>query len=374
MGGQRNMSVARSSTRAAPTRKRRRAVEPRPIDERLTPAIRQTLEAGLSRLRGRPVRIQELHRQFSMGSSSFPTERLRVALKGERRPLLVFFKDLNPNHQMEKARAVRALDLEPGRRELQMYETILSPEGFGTLHLYGYRWEPEHDRFWAFFEDGGRTVLHNYLDMPRWTAAARWAARFHAATRGLPDTQTRFLPRYDKAHYQGCAERVEQLLPHLEGAEHRLVARGLECFVERIEWLSALPPCVLHGQYFGKNILLRRSKRGPKVVVIDWETAALGPGTFDLVSLTAGKWTSDERDAMRRAYCEQYETVTGRQIDGEAFREELAAVALYQALEWLAWWGPHRTLSRHFGNFLRELATLLEDDFAAGVSRTVEVA
>ena len=92
------------------------------------------------------------------------------------------------------------------------------------------------------------------------------------------------------------------------------------------------------------------------------------------MSLTAGKWTSDERDAMRRAYCEQYETVTGRQIDGEAFREELAAVALYQALEWLAWWGPHRTLSRHFGNFLRELATLLEDDFAAGVSRTVEVA
>ncbi len=373
MGGQRNMSAARL-TPAGASKKRRRAGEPRPVDERLTPAMRQTLEAGLSRLRGRPVRIQNLRRQFSMGSSSFPTERLRVSLKSEKRPLLVFFKDLNPNHQMEKARAVRALDLEPGRRELQMYETILSPERFGTLHLYGYRWEPERGRFWAFFEDGGRTVLHNYLDMPRWTAAARWAARFHAATRGLPDTQTRFLPRYDEAHYRRCAERVEQLLPHLEGPEHDLVARGLECFAERIEWLSALPQCVLHGQYFGKNILLRRGKQGPKVAVIDWETAALGPGTFDLVSLTAGKWTSDERDAMRRAYSEQYEAETGRRIEQAAFREELACVALYQALEWLAWWGPHRALSRHFGNFLRELATLLEDDFAAGVSRTVEVA
>src|SRR5207253_9530998 len=139
------MSVA-PSTPAVANRKRRRAVEPRPIDERLTPAIRQTLEAGLSRLRGRPVRIQELHRQFSMGSSSFPTERLRIALKGERRPLLVFFKDLNPTHQQEQARAVRALDLEPCRRELQMYETILSPEGSGPLHLYGYRWEPARDR------------------------------------------------------------------------------------------------------------------------------------------------------------------------------------------------------------------------------------
>ncbi len=373
MGGQRNMSAARS-TPAGAGRKRRRAVEPRPVDERLTPAIRQTLEAGLTRLRGRPVRIQHLHRQFSMGSSSFPTERLRVALKGEKRALLVFFKDLDPNQQMEKARAVRTLDLEPGRRELQMYETILSPERFGTLHLYGYRWEPERGRFWAFFEDGGRTVLHNYLDMPRWTAAARWAARFHAATRGLPETQTRFLPRYDEAHYRRCAERVAQLLPHLEGPEHDLVARGLECFAERIEWLSALPQCVLHGQYFGKNILLRRSTRGPKVVVIDWETAALGPGTFDLVSLTAGKWTSDQREAMRRAYCEQYEAETGRQIDQEAFLEELAGVALYQALEWLAWWGPHRALSRHFGNFLRELATLLDGDFAQPMGQTVEVA
>src|SRR2546429_4300620 len=283
-----------------------------------------------------------------MGSSSFPTERLRVALKGERRPFLVFFKDLNPNHQMEKARAVRALDLEPGRRELQMYETILSPERVGALHLYGYRWEPERGRFWAFFEDGGRTVLHNYLDMPRWTAAARWAACFHAATRGLPETQTRFLPRYDEAHYRRCAERVAQLLPHLEGPEHDLVTRGLEYFEERIEWLSALPQCVLHGQYFGTNILLRRSTPGPKIVVIDWETAALGPGTFDLVSLTSGKWTPEQRHAMRVAYFDQYQMAAGRPMKWEAFCRELAVVALYQSLEWLAWWGHHRTLSRDF--------------------------
>ena len=92
------------------------------------------------------------------------------------------------------------------------------------------------------------------------------------------------------------------------------------------------------------------------------------------MSLTAGKWTSDQREAMRRAYCEQYEAETGRQIDQEAFLEELAGVALYQALEWLAWWGPHRALSRHFGNFLRELATLLDGDFAQPMGQTVEVA
>src|SRR2546423_5711723 len=165
------MSIA-PSTRAGASSKRRRGVEPRPVDERLTPAMRRTLEAGLTRLRGRPVRIQNLRRQFSTESSSFPTERLRVSLKGEKRPLLVFFKDLDPNHQMEKARAVRALDLEPGRREVQMYETILSPQRFGTLHLYAYRWEPERGRVCAFFEDRGRTALPNYLDLPRSAAAA----------------------------------------------------------------------------------------------------------------------------------------------------------------------------------------------------------
>ncbi len=77
---------------------------------------------------------------------------------------------------------------------------------------------------------------------------------------------------------------------------------------------------------------------------------------------------------MRRAYCEQYEAETGRQIDREAFLEELTGVALYQALEWLAWWGPHRALSRHFGNFLRELAILLERDFGPRMGQTVEVA
>src|SRR2546430_14417879 len=143
---------------------------------------------------------------------------------------------------MEKARAVRTFDLEPGRRELQMYETILSPERFGTLHLYGYRWEPERGRFWAFFEDGGRTVLHNYLDMPRWTAAARWAARFHAATRGLPETQTRFLPRYDEAHYRRCAQRVPQLLPPPAGPGHDPPGRGLGSLVERIAMPRAVPP------------------------------------------------------------------------------------------------------------------------------------
>jgi hypothetical protein len=331
----------------------------------VTDLMVETLERGLSRLRGRAVRIRELQREFLGSSSSFRTERLRVALDGER-PLRVFFKDLNPDHQMEKARTVRAFDLAPSLRELRVYQSILSPERFGTLHLYAARWEPRRGLYWIFLEDGGRVVLHNFLDLPRWTAAARWAAQFHAATRALLPAETHFLPHYDRAHYERCAARVRELLPTLAGGERELVSRGLDHYARRIDLLSALPSSVIHGQFFGKNVLLRRGHRGPKVVVIDWETAALGPGTFDLVSLTSGKWTTDERHAMRAAYFDAYQAHTGAPRDWEAFRAELAAVTLYQALEWLAWWGHHRSLSRHFANFLKELNRVLEEYCSAG--------
>ncbi len=342
-------------------------------DDRITSLMAETLEEGLSRLRGRPVRIRTLRREFSSSSSSFRTERLRVSLDGDK-PLPVFFKDLNPDHQMEKARTVREFDLEHGRRELQMYQSLLSPERFGTLHLYASRWEPDHRRFWIFLEDGGRTLLRNTLHLPHWTAAARWAARFHAATRDLPEAQTSFLPRYDREHYRRCVDRVEKILPNLDTRERELVGRGLDCYAERIAWLDALPRSVIHGQFFGQNVMLRSGSTARRVVVIDWETAVLGPSTFDLVSLTSGKWTVEQRNAMWSAYFEQYRAETGQPMGWEDFRRQLAGVALYQCLEWLAWWGHHRGLSRHFANFMRELGTVLDEHFSSGMTVTRGVA
>lgn len=333
----------------------------------VTALIVETLEAGLARRRGRPVRIREMRREFLTSSSSFRTERLRLTLDAGR-PMRVFFKDLHPDHQMEKARTVREFDLEPSLRELRTYQEILSAERFGTLHLYASRWEPETGPFWVFLEDGGRTVLHNYLDMPLWIAAARWAARFHAATRDLSADRTRFLPAYDRAHYLRCAERVQGIMPALEPGERQLVDRGLEAYAARLDWLGALPRCVIHGQYFGKNIMLRRSRGEPRIAVIDWETAALGPGLFDLVSLTSGKWTRDERHDMWAAYRETYSAETGEALEWEGFCRDVLGVALYQALEWLAWWGHHRALSRHFARFLRELSLVLSDDLAVGAA------
>jgi aminoglycoside phosphotransferase (APT) family kinase protein len=119
---------------------------------------------------------------------------------------------------------------------------------------------------------------------------------------------------------------------------------------------------VIHGQFFGQNIMLRPRNAGARIAVIDWETAALGPPAFDLVSITSGHWTDAEQSAMRRAYFEQYQGETGQVLNWDAFCGELHGVASYQMLEWLVWWGPHRSVEKRlkrFQRYMRRLEALL---------------
>jgi len=340
-----------------------RAAEQPSLDSRITGLIVRTLEDGLSRFRGRAVRVRDVDREFSRSSSTFHTERLRVFLDRDKKPLRIFFKDLHPGHQVTDARALHRLNRTSSRRELDMYRSILSREHFGTLRLYASRWEPARGRCWLFLEHAGRTPLNDVLDLREWTNAARWAARFHAATRGVPAGQTKFLPRWDRGHYRRRAEQVERLLPTVDLRERELLRGGLDALYARLDWLSALPRCVIHGQFFGKNIMLRPRGTRPRIAVIDWETAVLGPRAFDLASICTG-WSSDERGAMQVAYVEEYQAATGEAMAWDDFCLEVRTVGIYQALEWLVWWGPHRSLPRRlrrFQRFLRELEVLLEE-------------
>jgi hypothetical protein len=341
------------------------------VDDRLRLQIVRTLEQGLSRFRGRRVRIREVQRRFSRWSSTFRTERLRVSLDGDEKPLRIFFKDLHPAHQVTDVRVPHGLGHTPSRLELDMYRSILSRGRFGTLHLYASRWEPDPGRCWLFLEDAGRTPLHNVHDLPQWVDAARWSARFHAATRHLSAAQTRFLPRWDRTRYGKCAERVQRLLPTVDDHERETLRAGLDALTANLDRLSALPRCVIHGQFFGSNIMLRPRKTPPRIAVIDWETAALGPPAFDLASICGCRWSGDKQLAMRAAYVEQYETDTGEAVDWDAFCRELNAVGIYQALEWLVWWGPHRSVPqflKRFRTFVRRLEALLD---ARAHARTV---
>jgi hypothetical protein len=327
-----------------------------------TDLMRETLQEGLARLRGRPVRVHELHREPPPTTTSFWTERLQARLDGDE-GLLVFFKDLNPESLIAAARQIHATGLDSGRRELHMYRRILSRQRFGTPELYAWRWEPSRGLLGLFLEHAGPLKLRHSKDFTLWLAAARWAARFHSAARAgarspnhvpAPQRRTRFLPRYDRAHYRHCAERIEQRLAGLAAPDRPVLEHALEVYTDLVGELSALPQSIIHGEYFGKNIVVRDGSPDEVIAVVDWESAAVGPSYLDLVSLSTGRWTPDKKEALWRAYFDRYRADTGLPLDWARFCRDIGLVQLYQALAWIGWW-LQRGAEEQVARWLNEL-------------------
>jgi len=321
-------------------------------NDELTGLMIETLAAGLSELRGQSVAIREIQREPFVRSTSFSTERLHVLLNNNEW-LEIFFKDLNPWHLLDDARSFRGKpELDRSYRELQMYRDILPQLRLGTPQLYAWRWEPQHGSFWLFLEyvDSERLSRSGFQ---HWVEAARWAARFHAAGRELPITEASSLIHFDQNHYHYCAERLEQNFSKFNIDQQRVIRRALNHYEDILDHLVALPRYLIHGEFFGENVLIRPANVEEPIVVIDWETATIGPGYVDLVSISAGKWTPEQRRAIWQAYFEQYQVETGLPMDWESFCQDVGQVALYRALWWLGWSANHN--STHIDRWMQEL-------------------
>jgi hypothetical protein len=319
--------------------------------------ICESLEQGLSTQRGRVVAIGQLHDVGFDYLSSFSAERLRVVLDdGE--ALGVFFKDLNPMHQCEKARSVRGtLGLQRSRRELWMYRDVLDAERLATPCFYGHRWEPRSGRLWLFIEDVGTTRLMDEPDFGLWVAAARWLARFHAAMEHV-DIDRRMLQQYDGAQFRKRAEQLAENPPDVSAEERSLIRNALERHAERLDSLDEQPRGIRHGEFFCKNILIRPgAPADQRLAVIDWETAAHGPLYCDLTELTAGTWTREQRLAMWRAYHDEYCRESGREIPWVRFCADVDSMDLAQAIRWLAYWAQGDR--RHIVRCMQELQRVM---------------
>src|SRR5438477_12505828 len=224
-----------------------------PSADLTTNLIVETLESAFSRLHGTSVQILRLDRQPCEHSTTFHGEHLTAWLS-EAEAVKVFFKDFNPEHQIEQARKVRQSDLPPSRQELRVYQSILSSLHLGTPEFYAVRWEPEQGLFWLFLEDAGTSRLRDSRNLARWVSATQWAARFHEATRHLPEDKLSFLPRFTRDRYVQCSERARKILPDLAPRDREIVALALHRFDGSIENLESMQQSVIHGQYFGRNI------------------------------------------------------------------------------------------------------------------------
>ena len=326
----------------------------------------ETLEEGLSHLSGDRVRVRSIRAKELGKSGSFAIHRLTVQLEsGDVLP--VVFKDLNPLRQVQNAKRIRRLELGRSRREIWMYRHVLPGLAMGTPRLYAYRWEPKRGNLWLLVEDCGPHRLVHRLDLALYEQAAAWVGRFHAATTGTSSDER--LLRYDRAHYERRGRDLEACLERIAEEDRPLVERALARHGTLVQVVDGLPHGMIHGEFFGKNVLVRRDRTTDAIAVIDWETAATGPQYVDLVSISAGRWTRSQRMAMRRAYFDARRSPVAVGVDWRRFNEEVDIVAILQAVSWLGFWVGSDTndtkYASHVSRWIRELRTSMGEDVSA---------
>lgn len=170
-------------------------------------------------------------------------------------------------------------------------------------------------------------------------SAARWIGQFHAQV-SAPAAKRAFpkIIHYSRAYYMGWAQRTEEYSSTLR-KRYPWLKELCRAFAGMADELRAAPQCVIHGEYYPKNILWRDGTSFP----VDWESAAIAPGEVDLASLAEG-WSHQTERLCEQAYCE------ARWDDDPppSFSRTLTLARIYQSLRWLGD-RPEWTTANHMG-------------------------
>jgi aminoglycoside phosphotransferase (APT) family kinase protein len=182
--------------------------------------------------------------------------------------------------------------------ERSVYERALPRLPLRMPGYFGALAEP--DACWLFLEDAG----DEQVEGPEARALlGEWVARFHTAASvladelALPDEGTdRQRTRLREA---GATLRAHLGNPALAAAD-RWVLRGLIGSLEgldvgwaRVEALCArMPRTLVHGDLGASNLRLRRADGGAEVLVLDWETAGVGPPAIDLFGVDLERYAA----------------------------------------------------------------------------------
>jgi hypothetical protein len=265
-------------------------------------------------------RVDVLARKKNPYESTFPTEIVtcRVHDAGQRLNLFIKY-------------GTKPFDSVYGHRgdvayEARVYRDVLEPLRMSTPTFYGIYRDGAAAGPWLIIEYLKGVQASHSRDPDAMIHAARWIGRFHARNEPLrADDRLAFLRSYNPAYYMGWARRADRLFAPWRA---------------RLPWLSPLckefrtyasslvgaPRTVIHGEYFGLNIIYRNGTSW----AADWQSAAIAPGEIDLASLTHS-WPAALIRKCERAYA------GSRWPDGppDDFEDRLEAARLYMNFRWL---------------------------------------
>jgi aminoglycoside phosphotransferase (APT) family kinase protein len=222
------------------------------------------------------------------------------------------------------------VDLDPASphrglaHEAAVYDRVLPGAPVSLPHVWGSFHDFDTGEFavvMRFYDDALSSVQASAEE-----AAVRWLARLHAwAEPCVTDPSWRILDRYDTAYYERWLTRTctlaEPLASDFPWLDHVAAA-----YRERIPLLVAARPTFIHGEFTPRNAMWADGR----VLPVDWETAAIGPGEIDLAVFTFD-WDLDDLQALESAYVAE----RWGNAPPATFADTLLAARLYVSFHWI---------------------------------------
>jgi hypothetical protein len=269
------------------------------------PGLRQAIEKIVEREAKGGSAIRAITTQLSPYSSSFRIDEI-VAEFDSDATVRFLLKDLSWHTMLDGGQRVRNAHGHDPAREIATYRRLLPSAPAGPPRCLAAVSDHETAIHWLFLEWVDGLQLRHIGERSVWESVATWVGRYHTALSrraGIATAVAVRLPRWNADHYRWTLARVHE---HVSKRGNRLQRQSMAVVDRHHDWmthqlLNSLDT-VMHGQMYPANVVVDVATPRPRICVLDWETAAVGPGVVDVAALIEGRWSEEDRLALIEAY------------------------------------------------------------------------
>ena len=250
----------------------------------------------------------------STHEGSFPANIIECQLKtGERILLRLKYSTRRQSRQFKR----KGIEY-----EAMVYNHILKNSSLSTPTYYGFLKARNDDLLLLGFLENGTLIKH--AEPSAFAKAAKWIAEFHNSFEGL---EYSFLKKLDQNYFLKWIDKIEMITANEKDIEW--LGNLASYYRNNIRMLLEQPQTIIHGEFYGKNILIKDDCIFP----LDWEACAIGPPEIDLAALMDGK--DAERAKLAKSNYMATRFPNGVPAD---FEKKLTLAELYFKLRWIAEW------------------------------------
>jgi hypothetical protein len=213
--------------------------------------------------------------------------------------------------------------------EIDVYRKVLTPAPVDSTRVFGTWISPDTNEGLLVLEflEENRRLGDSRKSNDTAEAAAIWLGEFHRyAAELIGQPQAAFLRRRDSSFYDNHWRR---LAANVLGHAHS--PSWLAAFATRFDvvlgMLDAAPLTIIHGEFYPQNIL----RHGDRVLPVDWETAAIGLGETDIVTLVDG-W-----HRVRDRCISAYSAARGLSDSSDDQMQRIALAQILISVYWLSY-------------------------------------